>query len=138
MTDTCRGRARGWEGRAAELARTPSWHARRAHARIRDPVQGFQESPSDAKGVRAATGGWPRCRPDVSSNCGAPATTLPLHRLDRDPERDPETPAAPYQPTWGFAPFLRAPPREMGRVEAGEERSRVSRHRWRAAAGGRS
>jgi hypothetical protein len=114
----------------------PSWHA--------CPVQEFHEgrisllpSPGDAKGARAATGGWPRRRHGVSSNWGAPATTFPLRRLDRDPKSDPETPAAPHQPAWGFTPFLRAPPREKGRVEAGEGRSRAPRRRRRAAAGGR-
>jgi hypothetical protein len=57
-------------------------------------------SLGDTKGARAATRGWPRRRPSVSSIRDAPATILPLRRLERDPEGDHKTLAAPHQPAW--------------------------------------
>jgi hypothetical protein len=107
----------------------PSWRTHRARTRTRDPVREIPRgefpllpSPGDAKGARAATGGWPRHRPGVSSNGDAPTTSLPLRRLDRDPKGNPKTLAVPHQPTWGIPPFLSSPPqgREEGEWEKRE------------------
>jgi hypothetical protein len=121
---TCRSRART-DGTAGP----PSWRTHRARTRTRDPVREIPRgefpllpSPGDAKGARAATGGWPRHRPGVSSNGDAPTTSLPLRRLDRDPKGNPKILAVPHQPTWGIPPFLSSPPqgREEGEWEKRE------------------
>jgi hypothetical protein len=88
-------------GTQAELTRAPMTQS----GRFRKGEFPLLPSAGDAKGARAATGGWPRRHPGVASNWGAPATDLPLHRLDRDPKGDPGTLAAPHRPTWGFPPF---------------------------------
>jgi hypothetical protein len=99
----------------AELARIPMTQS----GEFREGEFPLLPSPGDAKGARAATGGWPRRRPGVSSNWDAPTTNLPLHRLDRDPKGDPETLAVPHQPAWGFPLVCAAAGK--GRVEAGRE-----------------
>jgi hypothetical protein len=122
---TRRSRARTRMGRPGrqvgahtELARAPVTQSGRFH----EGEFPLLPSPGDAKGARAATGGWPRHRPGVSSNGDAPTTSLPLRRLDRDPKGNPKTLAVPHQPTWGIPPFLSSPPqgREEGEWEKRE------------------
>jgi hypothetical protein len=125
------GRSGRQAGKHTELARTPMTQYRGSTGEgSRFPLL---PSPGDAKGAQAATSGWPRRRPGVSSNWGAPTTILPLRRLDRDPKGDPETLAAPHQPTWGFPLLVSAAAGEGGEWRRGKKNSVLHRRRRAAA-----
>jgi hypothetical protein len=128
-----RPHARGRDGRAAELARTPV----NQPGRFCKGELPLLPSPDDAKGARAATGGWPRRRPGASSNWGARPPIYPCAPLTETLKGGPGTLAAPHRPNWGFSPLPVCAAARGEREWRREGDSRAPRCRRRAAARGR-
>jgi hypothetical protein len=94
-------------------------------------------SLGDAKGVPATTGVDPRRPPRHGLQWERPLSSLPLHRLDRDPiGRPPGSLSNPTNPLWGF-PHSCERRCKGGRGEEAGRRELCGHHCRRAAAGGR-